>query len=245
MEQEAFYEKIDELYKEIADQPEENSSTGKKELAEFLFVNNKKWAKYPVQLLETLNYCLSHYDSSRGNFSNMLTFMLHQKIGKEETAEQINEQNRHYHEIPLEKENKEGNYSFITDKKPLAEYHLSDIEKLLTIDDLQNTFEKIDKTLKEEEENQMAKSLLATREILYILKKQSYELLKDPRVFELGKAFDFSNNHIWNTFFYDIDNLPTKEVLAASMGIKKSNASKMMTRFYERLKVSVDKITTV
>ncbi len=245
MEQEAFYEKIDELYKEIADQPEENSSTGKKELAEFLFVNNKKWAKYPVQLLETLNYCLSHYDSSRGAFSNMLTFMLHQKIGNTETDEKKDEQKRRYNEIPIEKQNSDGDYIFITDQAPPTEHHLTDIEKLLTIDDLQNTFEKIDKTLKEEEENQMAKSLLATREILYILKKQSYELLKDPRVFELGKAFDFSNNHIWNTFFYDIDNLPTKEVLAASMGIKKSNASKMMTRFYERLKVSVDKITTM
>ena len=245
MEQEAFYTKINDLYKEIAEPSEENSSTVKKELAEFLFVNNKKWAKYPVQLLETLNYCYEHYDSSRGSFSNMLTFMLRQKIDKAATAEQINEQKRHYNEIPLEKEDEEGNYRFITDKKPLAEHHLSDIEKMFTIDDLQDTFLKLDKALKLEEENQKAKALLATREILCILQKQGYELLQDPRVFELGKAFDFSNNHIWNTFFYDIENLPTKEVLAASLGIKKSNATKMMTRFYERLKVSVDKITTV
>ena len=245
MEQEAFYNKINELYKEIAAQPEGNSSTVKKELAEFLFVNNPKWAKYPVQLLETLDYCLSNYDSSRGNFSNMLTFMLHQKIGNTETAEKINEQKRLYNEVPLEKRNADGDYIYITDQKPLLEIHLTEIQKLFTLQDLQDTFEKIDKALKEEEENQKAKSLLATREILYILKKQGYELLQDPRVFELGRSFDFSNNHIWNTFFYDIENLPTKEVLAASLGIKKSNATKMMTRFYERLKVSVDKITTV
>jgi hypothetical protein len=245
MEQEAFYTKINDLYKEIAEQSEENSSTVKKELAEFLFVNNKKWAKYPVQLLETLNYCYEHYDSSRGSFSNMLTFMLHQKIGNTETAEKINEQKRHYHEIPIEKQNSDGDYIYITDKAPPTELHLSEIQKIITIQDIRDTFEKIDKALKEEKENQKAKSLLATREILCILQKQGYELLQDPRVFELGKAFDFSNNHIWNTFFYDIENLPTKEVLAASLGIKKSNATKMMTRFYERLKLAVDKITTV
>ena len=55
-----------------------------------------------------------------------------------------------------------------------------------------------------EEENQKAKALLATREILFILQKQGYELLQDPRVFELGKAFHFSNNHIWNNYFYNL-----------------------------------------
>ena len=244
METEAFYEKINDLYADIAGNTG-GSSNVKKELAEFLFINNPKWAKHPVQLLETLDYCLSHYDSSRGAFSNMLTFMLRQKIENEKSAEVSEEQNRLYNEIPIEKVDNNGDYIFITDREPLAEHHLSDIEKIISIDELQDTFFKLDKALKKEEENQKAKSLLATREILYILKTQAKELLNDPRVFELGKAFDFSNNNIWNTFFYNIDNLPTKVVLAASMGIKKSNATKMMNRFYERLKVSVDKITTV
>ncbi len=244
MEQKAFYEKINELYAEISGNSGGNS-TVKKELAEFLFKNNPKWAKYPVQLLETLDYCLSNYDSSRGDFSNMLTFMLHQKIGKTDNEKKNDEQNRRYNEIPLEKQNSDGEYIYITDQAPPTELHLSEIQKIITIQDFRDTFEKIDKALKQEEENQKAKALLATREILYILKKQGYELLNDPRVFELGKTFNFSNNNIWNNFFYDIDNLPTKEILAASMGIKKSNATKMMSRFYERLKVSVDKITTV
>ena len=77
----------------------------------------------------------------------------------------------------------------------------------------------------------------------YILKKSAIELQKDERVFGLAKNFSFINKELWIKYFYNNNKLITEERLAESMGIKKSNASKMMSRFYERLRKSIDKFT--
>ena len=237
----SFYDKINSLYDEIAAGMEKTGQATKerKALAEYILVKNKKWAKYPVEVLETLDSCLEKYDKSRP-FSNYLTSSLSLKIRSTEIDEEQKNEEEDKREIPFLRKNDEGDVYAVTDIEPPALKHLTDIQKIDIIDDFKNVLDLIQAALNEEKENRIEKARFVTRDILYIISNKGYELLEELKDSCLPKHYSFLDTTLWNNFFNNTGDyekgLPTQELLAASMGIKKSNASKMLSRFYERLK---------
>ena len=75
-------------------------------------------------------------------------------------------------------------------------------------------------------------------DVLTQLDKKNFLEIDLEKIIALEKQFSFLNKKIWQDFFSEKE-LPTQEMIAAVFGCSKSNASKMMSRFYERLKKSI------
>ena len=243
-----FYNKINKLYEELVNEknPQDKRNL-RQELIETVWKTTRDtvWKKYADIVTETIINCISEkskYDKSKGSFSNYMLRAIQRNVNKEIT----NDRQIKKRETPIERQNEDGDDYYITDYAELSANTvrpLTGIQKIHTIDELKEDFSRIETALAAEQENQKEKSTFVTRDILYILKKSAIELQKDERVFGLAKNFSFINKELWIKYFYNNNKLITEERLAESMGIKKSNASKMMSRFYERLRKSIDKFT--
>lgn len=254
-----FYSVINSLYaKFIAEKnPQDKLNIQKKIIVE-VWKNTKRksedkeetsWEQHADTVTQTIMTCLSDsskYDSSKRAFSNFLLGAIANNVN----AEIKNYKKQTINDIPLEQEDKNGKSFFITDIAPQSvdtPLHITDIQKLLTVDEIRDDLSKIEKIMKSEKNNRKKIAAFLTRDILYYLKKGARELLKTQEVYNLVSEFDFLDEKIWSDYYFNIDELPPREVLAASMEINKKTAGQWMSRFRKQLSksISIQKIDEV
>ncbi|MCR4954017.1 MAG: hypothetical protein K6A43_08075 [Treponema sp.] len=242
-----FYKKINNLYAQIIAEknPQDKRNLEQKLIVEVWNQTKRKnknapeteWELHADIVTATIKKCLapdSKFDRTKSTFSQYLLKSIKKNINKAIK----NENKKKSKDTPLEQQNDNGESYFLPDiiTHTNPEIMITEIQKVLMIEELRDDFNKIENAFLQEKENQAAKSTFITRDIIYILKKQASDLLKDEKIFLLGNKYSFLEKKLWNNYFFVSDELPTQELLAASMGIKKSNASKMISRFYQRLK---------
>ena len=247
----SFYSIINNLYSQFTAEtnPQDKLNIQKKIIVE-VWKNTKDkkvwkkrkdkkdtWGHYSDVVTQTIIDCLSEkskYNSSKAEFSKYLLVAIKYNV-RAENKKKENKIKRNTH-LELENQNKES--YFITDIAPQSvdtPLHLTDIQKLLTIEDIRDDLSRIEEIMNCEKNNRKEIAAFLTRDILYYLKKGGAELLKTKEVYNLISEFDFLDEKIWSAYYFNIDELPPREVLAASMEINKKTAGQWMSRFRKRL----------
>ncbi len=243
-----FSDKIDEIFSEIQTTCNQQE---KKILAQKLIVEvwkelNKNWTKkyaveeYSLEITETIKNCANKFDASKGkNFSHYLIAALSRELKNAERKEtSCTSKNISIH-CDLKDENNNTFSTLITDFLALSadtKQDLTDEEKTDLLEEIKSDLKQLNYGLSKEHDNIDIKSALLTQQILYHLNKRNFCGIDVNRFFALYKDFDFLlNKTLWFNFFIK-NELPTQEEVAIALNCKKSNASKMMSRFYKRLK---------
>ena len=243
-----FSNKIDEIFSEIQTtyNQQERKILAQKLIVEVWKELNKNWTKkyaveeYSLEITETIKNCTKGFDASKGKkFSHYLLTALSRELKNAERKEaSCTSKNIPIH-CDLKDENNNTYATLITDFLALSadtKQNLTDEEKIDLLEEIKSDLKHLSYGLSKEHENIDIKSALLTQQILYHLNKRNFCGIETDRFFALYKDFDFLlNKTLWVNFFKN-NELPTQEEVAIALKCKKSNASKMMSRFYKRLK---------
>ena len=170
-------------------------------------------------------------------FSNYVIAALKNELKNTRKKEKSYSKNQ----IPIVSCNEKDEENYITDFFPLSvnyKKNISDEEKYFIFEELKQSLKILNSAIQKEKENKELKSAFITKDVLTQLDKKNFLEIDLEKIIALEKQFSFLNKKIWQDFFSEKE-LPTQEMIAAVFGCSKSNASKMMSRFYERLKKTI------
>ena len=166
------------------------------------------WSRHADTVIQTITDLLSEnspYDSSKGAFSNYLLTSIKNNVN----AEVNKEKNQEERELPINEVSKAKD----------SDTHLTDIQKILTIDDIREDLQMINDEVKKLKHNQKETATIITRDILYQLQKYAFELLDSTELFTLIREMDCLDKQLWKNHFYNFNKLPTRVDLAREMEI--------------------------
>ena len=213
---------------------EEDNENDKGEMDERL----GSWGLHADIVAQTIVNCLSEnskYDSSKGEFSNYLLIAIKNNVN----AEIKKQNNKTKKNTPLEQKNENEESYFITDiveQSVDTPLHLTDIHIILTLDDIREDLHIIDNLLKEEKNNREQKATIITRDILDKLHNEAFELLDSPELYGYINEMRCLDKKLWQDYFYNLEDLPSRVMLAARMEIPKKRADQWAHRFKVALK---------
>ena len=197
-----------------------------------------KWGHYADIVTQTIMDCLSEkskYNSKKAKFSNYLLKSIKHNV-KAESKKKYDKAKRN---IPLKQKNENEESYFIPDiVKPSVNtsLHLTDIQKILTLDDIREDLHIIDNLLKEENNNREQKATIITRDLLDKLHDEAFELLDSPELYGYINEMRCLDKKLWQDYFYNLEDLPSRVMLAARMEIPKKRADQWAHRFKVALK---------
>lgn len=244
-----FYSKINSIFSEIQEtsNPQEKSNLIRKLTIIIWNELNANWSRkynieeYALEITNCIIQCTKLFAKEKGyEFSNYVIAALKNELKNARKKENSYSENQ----IPIVFNNEKNEENYITDFFSVSvnyKKNISDEEKYFIFEELKQSLKILDSAIQKEKENKELKSAFITKDILTQLDKKNFLEIDLEKIIALEKQFSFLNKKIWHNFFSERE-LPTQEMIAAVFGCSKSNASKMMSRFYERLKIHAKKL---
>ena len=241
-----FYSKINSIFSEIQEisNPQEKNNLIRKLTIIIWNELNTSWNRkynieeYALEITNCIIQCTKLFAKEKGReFSIYVIAALKNELKNTRKKEKSYSKNQ----IPIVSCNEKDEENYITDFFPLSvnyKKNISDEEKYFIFEELKQSLKILNSAIQKEKENKKLKSAFITKDVLTQLDKKNFLEIDLEKIIALEKQFSFLNKKIWQNFFSEKE-LPTQEMIAAVFGCSKSNASKMMSRFYERLKKSM------
>mgnify|MGYP003429460766 CR=1 FL=1 len=229
-----FYSKINSIFSEI----QETSNPQEKNKLNTSWNRKYNIEEYALEITNCIIQCTKLFAKEKGReFSNYVIAALKNELKNTRKKEKSYSKNQ----IPIVSCNEKDEENYITDFFPLSvnyKKNISDEEKYFIFEELKQSLKILNSAIQKEKENKKLKSAFITKDVLTQLDKKNFLEIDLEKIIALEKQFSFLNKKIWQNFFSEKE-LPTQEMIAAVFGCSKSNASKMMSRFYERLKKTI------
>lgn len=190
---------------------------------------------FSVEITECVKACVKNFSKNQNTeFSHYLFKALKNELRRAIKKENEKSNKQKKDEVSIYSTDENGNEFLLTDFIKNKNPHSFE-SHIFMIEEFKEALRLIQKAINEEKKLKDITAAIITQNILEILDKNKGIIETPDEIKSFTKEFSFLNKNIWNNFFNEQE-LPSQEVVAASFNCKKENASKIKSRFFEKLK---------